>query len=46
MIIKVIKNKRQYKQYLQKVDELLNKKVRKNTPLGDQLELLLLLIRH
>ncbi len=46
MNIKVIKNKRQYKQYLKKVDELLNKKVRKNTPLADQLELLLLLIRH
>jgi len=46
MIIKVIKNKRQYKQYLQKVNELINKKVRKNTPQGDQLELLLLLIRH
>ncbi|MFN5326574.1 MAG: type II toxin-antitoxin system HigA family antitoxin [Bacteroidota bacterium] len=46
MNIKVIKNKRQYKEYLQKVDDLLNRKVRKNTPQGDQLELLLLLIRH
>mgnify|MGYP006302383025 FL=1 len=46
MNIKVIKNKSQYKQYLLKVDELINKRVKKNTPQGDQLELLLLLIKH
>ena len=46
MIIKVIKNKKQYKEYLQKVDNLINKRVKKNTPQGDQLELLLLLIKH
>jgi HTH-type transcriptional regulator / antitoxin HigA len=46
MTIKVIKNKSQYTLYLKKVEELLNKRVKKNTPQGDQLELLLLLIRH
>jgi HTH-type transcriptional regulator/antitoxin HigA len=46
MNIKVIKNKRQYKQYLHWVDELINKRVKKNTTQGDQLELLLLLIKH
>ena len=46
MTIKVIKNKSQYTLYLKKVEELLHKRVKKNTPQGDQLELLLLLIRH
>ena len=46
MIVKIIKNKKQYKEYLQRVDDLMNKKVKKNTPQGDQLELLLLLIKH
>ena len=46
MTIKVIKNKSQYTLYLKKVEELLNKRFKKNTPQGDQLELLLLLIRH
>jgi HTH-type transcriptional regulator/antitoxin HigA len=46
MKIRVIKNKKQYKEYLQRVDILLNKKVKKNTPEGEELELLLLLIEH
>jgi HTH-type transcriptional regulator/antitoxin HigA len=46
MKIRVIKNKKQHKEYLQRVDILLNKKVKKNTPEGEELELLLLLIEH
>lgn len=46
MKFKVIKNKKQYNEYMAIADSLLSKKVKKNSPLGEELELLLVLIKH
>jgi HTH-type transcriptional regulator/antitoxin HigA len=46
MKFKVIKNKKQYNEYLAIIDTLLSKKVKKNSPQGEELELLLVLIKH
>jgi HTH-type transcriptional regulator/antitoxin HigA len=46
MKFKVIKNKKQYNEYLAITDTLLSKKVKKNSPQGEELELLLVLIKH
>jgi len=46
MKFKVIKNKKQYNEYLAITDALLSKKVKKNTAQGEELELLLVLIKH
>jgi HTH-type transcriptional regulator/antitoxin HigA len=46
MKFKVIKNKKQYNEYLAITDVLLSKKVKKNTAQGEELELLLVLIKH
>lgn len=42
MELKVIKNKKQYNDYLNWVDELFENKVKPNTPLGDKLQVTLL----
>jgi HTH-type transcriptional regulator/antitoxin HigA len=46
MKFKVIKNKKQYNEYLAIADALLSKKVKKNSVQGEELELLLVLIKH
>lgn len=46
MKFKVIKNKKQYNEYLTIADSLLSKKVKKSSPQGEELELLLVLIKH
>ena len=46
MKFKVIKNKKQYNEYLAITDTLLSKKVKKNSAQGEELELLLVLIKH
>ncbi len=46
MELKIIKNKRQYEACLKWVDGLLEKKVRPNTPLGEKLQVALLLIKQ
>jgi HTH-type transcriptional regulator/antitoxin HigA len=46
MKFKVIKNKKQYNEYLAIADALLSKKVKKNSTQGEELELLLVLIKH
>lgn len=45
MKIAPIKNESQYQKALETVDKMFNKKVKKGTPEGDQLEILLLLIK-
>jgi HTH-type transcriptional regulator/antitoxin HigA len=46
MKFKVIKNKKQYNEYLAIADALLAKKIKKNSAQGEELELLLVLIKH
>ena len=46
MELKGIKNKKQYNDYLNWVDELFENKVKPNTPLGDKLQVALLLIKQ
>lgn len=45
MKITIIKNKKEYETILSYVDELFDKKVKKGSPEGDQLELLLLVVK-
>ena len=44
--IKPIKTKKQYQQYLDWVDEMFDKKIRKGSPEGDALEVILILIKN
>jgi HTH-type transcriptional regulator/antitoxin HigA len=46
MELKIIKNKKQYEQYLQWVDGQFDKKVKANTPQGQKLQVALLLIKQ
>lgn len=46
MELKIIKNKRQYEQYLNWVDVQFDKKVKANTPQGEKLQVVLLLIQQ
>ena len=46
MELKIIKNKRQYEQYLIWVDVQFDKKVKANTPQGEKLQVALLLIQQ
>jgi HTH-type transcriptional regulator/antitoxin HigA len=46
MELKIIKNKRQYKQYLNWVDVQFDKKVKANTPQGQKLQVALVLIQQ
>ena len=46
MELKIIKNKKQYEQYLDWVDVQFNKKVKSNTPQGEKLQVALLLIKQ
>ena len=46
MELKIIKNKRQYEQYLNWVDVQFDKKVKSNTEQGDKLQVALLLIKQ
>jgi len=46
MELKVIKNKKQYEDCLNWVDDLFDKKVKPNTPLGEKLQVALLLIKQ
>lgn len=46
MELKIIKNKKQYEAYLDLVDSMFDKKVKRSTPEGDKLELALLLIKQ
>jgi HTH-type transcriptional regulator/antitoxin HigA len=46
MELKIIKNKKQYEQYLQWVDGQFDKKVKANTPQGQILQVALLLIKQ
>jgi len=46
MQLKIIKNKKQYEEYLDWVDAMFDKKVKRNTPEGDKLEITLLLIKQ
>jgi HTH-type transcriptional regulator / antitoxin HigA len=46
MELKVIKSKAQYIRYLKWVDEMLDKKVAPASPEGEQLEVVLVLIKH
>lgn len=46
MDIKTIKNKKQYQQYLDWIDIQLNKKIQPNSPAGEKLQVLLILVKH
>ena len=46
MILKVIKTKKEYNQYLNWADALFNKKVKPDTPEGEKLQVALLLIKQ
>ena len=46
MEFKIIKTKKQYQQYLDWVDELLDKNVKPNSPEGEKLHVALLLIKQ
>ena len=46
MELKIIKNKKQYEQYLDWVDVQFNNKVKSNTPQGEKLQVALLLIKQ
>ncbi len=46
MELKIIKNKKQYEEYLDWVDEMFDKKTKANTPQGDKLQVALLLIKQ
>ena len=46
MELKIIKNKKQYEQYLDWVDLQFNNKVKSNTPQGEKLQVALLLIKQ
>lgn len=46
MELKIIKNGRQYQQYLNWVDDMFDKKVKPSTPEGEKLQVALLLIKQ
>jgi HTH-type transcriptional regulator/antitoxin HigA len=46
MELKTIKTKKEYQAYLDWVDELLNKKVKPASPLGEKLQVALILIKQ
>ncbi len=46
MELKIIKNKKQYEECLDWVDEMFDKKIKANTPQGDKLQVALLLIKQ
>ena len=46
MNLKIIGSKKEYQQYLNWVDEMLDKKISPKTPEGEKLEVVLLLIKH
>lgn len=46
MKLKPIKTKKEYQQYLDWVDEQFDKKIKANSPEGEQLQIALLLIKH
>ncbi len=46
MNLKIIGSKNEYQEYLDWVDEMLDKKVSPGTPEGDKLQVVLLLIKH
>ena len=46
MILKIIKSEFEYQQYLDWVDEMFNKKVLPETPEGEKLQVVLLLIKQ
>jgi HTH-type transcriptional regulator/antitoxin HigA len=46
MELKIIKTKKQYEQYLNWVDVQFNNKVKSNTPQGEKLQVVLLLIKQ
>ena len=46
MKLKIIKSKKQYQEYLDWVDKMFDKKVKPNTPEGEKLEIVLLLIKQ
>lgn len=46
MELKIIKNKKQYDMCLEWVDEMFDKKIKVNTPQGEKLQVVLLLIKQ
>jgi len=46
MNIRTIKNKKQYQQYLNWIDIQLEKKIQPNSPAGEKLQVILILIKH
>lgn len=46
MELRIIKTKKQYKEYLDWIDEQFDKKIKPNTTAGDKIELALLLIKQ
>ena len=46
MELTIIKNKKQYGKYLEWIDEMFNAKVKPNTPQGDKMQVVLLLIKQ
>ncbi|HEY0678594.1 MAG TPA: transcriptional regulator [Chitinophagaceae bacterium] len=46
MELKIIKTKKQYQEYLNWVDKMFDKKVKPNTPEGEKLQVVLLLIKQ
>jgi len=46
MELKIIKNKKQYQEYLDWVDKMFDKKIKPNTPEGEKLQVALLLIKQ
>ena len=46
MELKIIKNKKQYHEYLDWVDKMFDKKIKPNTPEGEKLQVALLLIKQ
>jgi HTH-type transcriptional regulator/antitoxin HigA len=46
MELKIIKSKKQYQQYLEWIDEQLDKKWKSSSPEGERLQLALLLVKH
>lgn len=46
MQLKPIKTKKQYETYLKWVDQMFDKKVKSNSPKGEQVQIALLLIKH
>ena len=46
MKLRIIKSKKQYKEYLNWVDKMFDKKVEPNTREGEKLQVALLLIKH